>query len=145
MYSFNKLSDFDRKNVEMLNLFYSGIDKYARKNYIYPLLCDFGNFYKVKLNNFGFDVGMLVGQGTVFFFNKTAMENEDEFIDFNDVMVDKKQANVDQINATLDTLSNMVITFYESGVPIDAIVNTIDNTLKDITSKNVKKTRKLIK
>ena len=66
-------------------------------------------------------------------------------IDFNDIIIGKKQDNVDQINATLDSLSNMVITAYESGVPIEAIVSTLDNTIKEITSKKEDKPKTLVR
>ena len=38
--------------------------------------CDFVNFYRVKLDDFGFEIGISVGQGTVFFFNKVAIDDE---------------------------------------------------------------------
>ena len=60
-------------------------------------------------------------------------------------MIGKKQDNVDQINATLDSLSNMVITAYESRVPIEAIVSTLDNTIKGITSKKEDKSKTLVR
>ena len=129
----------------MLHLFYDGIDKYAGENHIYPTPCDFGNFYRVKLNDFGFEIGILVGQGTAFFFNKASLEDDKEFIDFNDIMIGKKQNNVDQINVTLDSLSSMVIDAYENGVPIEAIVSTLDNTIKGIASKKEDKTKTLVK
>ena len=126
-------------------MFYEGVDKYSQQNHIYPILCECGNFYRVKLNDFGFKIGTLVGQGTVFFFNKVALEDDKEFINFNDIMIEKKQDNVDQINAILDSLSNMVITAYENGVPIEAIVSVIDNTIKGITSKKEDKTKILVR
>lgn len=145
LYFPEKISESDREKVEQLCLFYEGINKYAEKNHIYPTPCEFGNFYSVKLNNFGFEIGILVGQGTVFFFNKASLEDDKEFIDFNDIMIEKKQENVDQINATLDSLSSMVTTAYENGVPIEAIVNTLDNTIKGITSKKEDKPKTLIR
>ena len=145
LYFPEKISESERENVENLCLFYEGIEKYAEQNYIYPILCEFGNFYRVKLNDFSFEIGILVGQGTVFFFNKTSLENEKEFIDFDDIMIGKKQDNVEQINATLDSISNIVITAYENGVPIEAIASTLDNTIRDITSKNDDKSKKLVR
>ena len=145
LYFPEKISESDREKVEQLCLFYEGIDKYAEKNHIYPTPCEFGNFYSVKINDLGFEIGILVGQGTVFFFNKASLEDGKEFIDFNDIMIGKKQDNVDQINATLDSLSNMVVTAYESGVPIEAIVSTLDNTIKGINSKKEDKTKTLVR
>lgn len=145
LYFPEKISEFDRKNVEKLCLFYEGIDNYSQQNHIYPTPCEFGNFYRVKLNGFGFEIGILVGQGTIFFFNKVSLKGDKEFIDFNDIMIEKKQDNVDQINATLDSLSSMILTSYESGVPIEAIVSTLDNTIEDITSKKEDKPKTLVR
>ena len=141
LYFPEKISDYDRTNVEMLNLFYEGIDKYAKQNYIYPTPCEFGNFYRVKLNDFGIEIGILMGQGTVFFCRKVLFENDKEFIDFNYVMNGKKQDNVDTIDTTLDYLSNMVISAYEKGVPIEAIANKLDNTIKNISLEKESKSK----
>ena len=139
------IKDSDKENVEKLCLFYEGIDKYARQNHIYPTQCEFGNFYKIRLNEIGFEIGILIGQGTVFFCNKVSAEKEEEFIDFNDIMTGKKQEQLDQINANLVSLSNMVVTAYESGVPIEAITYTLENTIKEITSQKENKPNSLTK
>ena len=135
LYSPEKLSEADRENVEELSLFYEGVANYSKQNHIYPVSFDYGNFYLVKLNDFGFEIGIYVGQGISHFFNKAQLEDDKEFLDFNDIINGKKQDNVDQINATLDSLSSMVVTAYESGVPIEAITNTLSNTINEITSK----------
>ena len=135
LYSPEKLSEADRENVEELSLFYEGVANYSKQNHIYPVSFDYGNFYLVKLNDFGFEIGIYVGQGISYFFNKAQLEDDKEFLDFNDIINGKKQDNVDQINATLDSLSSMVVTAYESGVPIEAITNTLSNTINEITSK----------
>ena len=145
LYFPEKISESDRENVEMLHLFYDGINKYAGENHIYPIPCEFGNFYRVKLNGFGFEIGILVGQGTVFFFNKASLEDDKEFIDFNDIIIGKKQDNVDRINDALNSISSMITTAYESGVPIEAIVNTLDNTIKGITSNKEDKPKTLVR
>jgi len=145
LYFPEKISSTDRENVEKLNLFYEGINIYAKQNHIYPTLCNFGNFYRVNLNDFGFEIGTLIGQETIFFFNKVSLKNNKNFIDFNDIMSEKKQDNVDQINAILDSLSNIVIKAYENGVPIESIIDRLDNTIKGISSKEENKTKTLIR
>ena len=145
LYFPEEISSIDRENVGVLNLFYEGISKYASENHIYPIPCDFGNFYRVKLNDFAFEIGILVGQGTVFFVNKVSLEEGKEFIDFNYIMNDKKQDNVDNINAMLEALSNMVITAYDNGVPVESIVNKLDSTIRDISSKKENKIKVLVR
>ena len=125
--------------------FYEGIDKYARSNHIYPSQCEFGNFYKVRLNEIGFKIGISFIQGTKFFCKKVPVESEKEFIDFNDIMTDKNQEQIDLINASLDSLSNMILTIYESGVPIESITYTLKNTINKIISKRENKSKTLTK
>ena len=134
-YSEEELSEFDRKRVEKLNDFYDSIYNYATNNYIYPNDYSYQSFYKVRLDNFGFEIGFIYGQGIDFFFRKVDIVNEEEFIDFNDVMNNKKQDNVDEINAALYYLSNYIKTAYESGIPLEAIQNAIDITMKRIEVK----------
>ncbi len=145
LYFPEQIKDADKENVEKLWLFYEGIDKYAESNYIYPFQCEFGNFYKIRLNEKGFKIGTLIGQGTVFFCKKIAVKNEQEFIDFNDIINGKKREKVDQIRTSLDSLSNMVLTAYESGVPIEAITYTLENTIKEIIFPKENKSKSLIK
>ena len=87
----------------------------------------------------------MAGQGIIFFCRKVSVKNEQEFIDFNDIMIGKKQEQVDRINESLENLSNMVLKAYESGVPIESITYTLENTIKEITSKKEGKARLLQK
>ncbi len=145
LYFPERIKDSDKANVEKLGLFYDGIDNYAQQNYIYPLPCEFGNFYKIRLNEIDFEIGMLVGQGTVFYCKKVKVENEQEFIDFNDIMTNKKQEQVAKINTILESLSNMVFTAYKNGVPIEAISSTLEDIIDEITSSKEDNPKTLIK
>lgn len=140
-----QLEETDRENVGQLNLFFEGINEYASQNHIYPISNDFGTYYKIKLNGIGFEIGWLAGQGVVHFARKVLIEKETEFIDFADIMAKKVQENVDKINARLVSLSNMILNIYGSGVPIEAIINTFDNTIKEIMAKSDKKSDKLVR
>lgn len=145
LYFPEKINDLDRENVYKLCLFYEGIDEYARENHIYPVVRDFGNFYKVRLNNFGFEIGVLIGQGTVFFCKKVPVEKISDFIDFRNIMAGKKEERTNQIDINLDYLSDTIISTYESGVPIESIINTVDKTIKEIISNQENKAKTLIK
>ena len=145
LYSPEQITDSDWKKVDILGLFYEGINNYAKLNYIYPYQCPNGNYYKIRLNDKGFEIGVMAGQGIIFFCKKVPVENEQEFIDFNDIMIGKKQEQVDRINESLENLSNMVLKVYESGVPIESITYTLENTIKEITSKKEGKSRLLQK
>lgn len=141
-----EISESDRENVEKLCLFYEGISKYSQQNYIYPTPCDDGEFYKVKLKDFHFEIGYMAGQGVLFFFRKASLEDDEEFIDFNDIMIGKEQDNVGRINTELNSLSNKVEETYENGVPIEAIKNVLNNTIAEIKSReNTKALKKSLR
>ena len=142
-YCSKQISNLDRENVEKLSLLYEGIDKYAKLNYICPTPCKFGHFYNIRFNNLGFEIGVVVGQGTEFFCKKVIAEND--FIDFNDIMINKKQDNVEMIKSSLESLSNMVLSAYEKGVPIEFISSTLDIILLQINSMEDNKSRILKK
>ena len=136
LYFPEKISKEDLEQVKNLHLMYFGIEKYANNNYIYPTNCNFGNFYKIKLENIGLKIGILAGQGTLFFCNRIQIENEKDFIDFNDIINNKISNNVITIKNKLNELSNLIISLYKSDIPLEAIVTTLNNTLNKINSKN---------
>ena len=104
LYFPEKISKEDLEKVNNLHLMYRGIEKYASENYICPTDCDFGNFYKIKLENTGFEIGILIGQGTLFFCNRVQIENQKDFIDFNDILNNKTD---DSLTTTKNTLNEI--------------------------------------
>lgn len=130
LYCPEEISEEDRKGLEELNLFYQGIAEYADKNFIFPSSCDFGNYYCVKFGNIGYEIGIMVGQGTLFFCNRISMENK-EFIDFADIQNDKEQPKTKLINNRLEELSLLINNLAEE-VPLAVIEETARNTFKEI-------------
>lgn len=145
LYFPEKISKQDNEQVYNLRLLYEIIEKYASKNYIFPTTCDFGDFYKIKFEHTGFEIGMLAGQGVLFFCNRVQIENEKDFIDFNDILNNKKNDNVTTIKNKLNELSNLVVSLYKSGIPLEAIVITLDNTLNEINTQNDLRQIKVLK
>ena len=144
LYNSSTIKKEDLDNIEKLYLFYEGIDKYARNNYIYPIPCEYGNFYKIKWNEIGFEIGVLMGQGTLFFCRKLLVKENHEFIDYNDIILNKKQKQVEYIESCLNSISDMILTAYKNGVPADAIKTTLDNTIQEINSKEEENNKKLL-
>ncbi|MBQ9181799.1 MAG: hypothetical protein IJ134_04120 [Bacilli bacterium] len=140
MWYSNSLDETSKKNIKNLSLFYEAIYEYASKNHIYPNLDKFGNNYKIKYNNNEFEIGFMAGQGTIFYCKKETIT--DNSIDYNDIINNKKQENVDFINNSLKTLSEKIIYAYENGVPIEAIKETLQETINDISKTLVKKNNK---
>ena len=143
LYFPEKISQEDNEKVKNLHLFYEGIELYAKKNYIYPTECDFGGYYNIKLDSIGYEIGMLVGQGTVFFCKRTPLNKDLEYIDFNDIMTDKKKDGVDVITRQLKDLSNKVLELHKKGIPLDALIETLDTTLTGIKEEEKNPTKTL--
>lgn len=144
LYNSSTIKKEDLDNIEKLYLFYEGIDKYARNNYIYPIPCEYGNFYKIKWNEIGFEIGVLMGQGTLFFCRKLLVKENHEFIDYNDIILNKKQKQVEYIESCLNSISDMILTAYKNGVPTNAIKTTLDDTIQEISSKEEENNKKLL-
>ena len=58
-------------------------------------------------------------------------------------MLNKKQDNVDQINESLSLLSDAIFSSYKKGTPIDAIINTVNDTIGKIEEDQKKLVKKL--
>ena len=138
-----KISERDNEKVDDLCLLYEGIKLYAKKNYIYPIKCDFGGYYRINFDNIGYEIGMLVGQGTVFFCNRHELNKNLEYIDFYDIMNDKKKDGVDAITDQLKKMSNSVLEIYKKGVPLEAIIETLDETLTGVKEEQKNPTKTL--
>ena len=134
----------DKDFVDNFNLFYSGIEKYATKNHIYPEYVEFGNFYRIKYNGIGFEIGMQAGQGTYFYCKTIEICDDLKFIDFNDIINNKKYGNVDDINSCLNALSNLIKLLHDLGVPIESITTTFNETKKELEKKNSEEKEKIL-
>lgn len=142
LYFPKKIKEEDYDNVSNLHLLYEGIERYARKNYIYPTKNEFRNIYNLKFENTYFEIGILHGQGTIFFCNKVNTRNNNPFMDFYNIINNNKLENVDSIENKLNELSNLIIPLYQDGIPFEAITMTLENTLNEINNKNKIKTLK---
>lgn len=143
LYTPTELSQEENEKVANLHLLYEGIELYAKKNYIYPTECAFGGYYNIKLDSIGYEIGMLVGQGTVFFCKRTGIDKDLEYIDFNDIMTDKKKDGVDVITQQLKDLSNKVLELHKKGIPLTALIETLDTTLTGIKGEEKNPTKTL--
>ena len=130
LYYPNKISDEDKEQVKKLELFYSGIDMYAESNFIYPTSFEYGVYYKIKFNNIGYKISMVTGQGVRYFCKRVEIDNQEDFIDFNDISLNKKQPMTESISFNLEQLSELLNNMIDSNVPLEAIVITTDKILK---------------
>lgn len=132
LYFPEKINEVDNNHVGELNLLYAAIERYASKNYIYPIPCDFGGYYKIRLGGNGYEVGCVSGQGTVFFVNRVQIDNQNDFIDFNDIINNKEQPYVKEIDSQLEDLKARIKVLHENNIPFAAIEETIKQTLSEL-------------
>lgn len=149
-YSSEKLDDATKEKVNNLQLLFEGIYQYAKKNYIYSLTRPLGEYYQIRVDDIGFEIGYLSGQGTRFYCKRIPLEKIENAIDFKDIVNNKKQDNVEYIERSLENLSNLFIELYNNGVPIEAIGEVYNSALKNIErtkreTKDSEEQKKLLK
>ena len=134
LYFPEKISKEDLDRVNTLGLFFEGIREYADKNFIYPSTYEWQCFYGVKdnVNEVYYKIGVIEWQGGSFFCERVEDTITLDFIDFNDIMDDKVRDNVKEIETDLDNMSNLVLSLYNKGVPLEAIKETLDKTISEI-------------
>lgn len=132
LYYLENISESDNQEVKNLSFLYNEINLYARNNYIYAITCDFGNYYKIKYNDVCYKIGVLVGQGTVFFCDRIKLDNQRDFIDFNDLLANKKRDNVAEIEKELNNLAYLIKSLYEKEIPVEAIKEVFDMTINNL-------------
>jgi len=143
LYNKGTISDEDLKKIDKLELFYEGIEWYTKKNYLYPVVVGNMTFYYIKYHDLGFKIGILEGQGTECFCSRIEIDKKLNFIDFNDVLTNKKQSNVSKISKELEKIINRIEKAYQSGVPIEAIKNVVETVFDETYEKQEIKMKSL--
>jgi len=138
LYFMDKFTDDDKIYFERFNLFFEGIKEFAENNYIYPTMGNLDVYYVLKYNDNFFKIGVTFGQGASYYCEQTDMCNY--HIDFVDIIEKKSLYKTVLIKEKLNRLSNAIQNLIELGVPIDAIVDTINVIKKEQEDKTNKKT-----
>ncbi len=86
MYFLDMFEDKDRLNMAKICLLYEVVSGYASKNNIDINTCDYGNYYKVIYQDFCFDIGVKLNQRVMFFCSKDKIMENDNVIDFNNII-----------------------------------------------------------
>lgn len=132
LYSPELISKEDNINIYDLGIFFEAIDNFARSNYIYPYSSEFGGYYNIKYNNIGFEIGSLVGQGTLFFCKRVNVNNDEYFIDFDDIVNNKKLEHTSEVTSDLNKFKDYIKSLCDKGIPLEAIRDTFDSTYSEI-------------
>lgn len=127
-----KISENDNKHVDELGLFFEVIDRFAEKNYLSKIKCDFGGYYPVRLGKDGFHIGCLVGQGVLYFCRRVEVENEEEFIEYNDIINNRILPHTEELKNSLDELKIKVTKLYRSGMPLEIIKKSVNELMVEL-------------
>ena len=92
-----------------------------------PLQSDWKYFYKIKIENKGYEIGVMTGQGTSCFCKKVNLAISDEFIDFKDIITDNQKEN-----ESLNSFSHTITSLYENEIPLEVITETFNSTISEI-------------
>ena len=130
LYNHDNISEDDSEKVDDLIHFFHAIKDYAYRNFIPIYHEDFDTYLFISFNNIGYKIGVMAGQGSFIFCDRHDISSEYVFIDFNDIMNNKKQEHVDNINSKLDSVSGIIKELLELGVPKDTIRRRIEKQLK---------------
>lgn len=114
-------------NINKLIYFFEGIREYAEENYIYPKK-DNGIYYIITYNGISYEIGIIVGQGTIYFCTRST--KKDNIIDFNDIVKNNKLERTDIINNKLTELQNYLDTLINENIPVEALTKTTQKVLQ---------------
>lgn len=131
----NEISEEDRTNIERLNFLYEAIRLWAEKNKIYPNLREYAEFYEVRIGNTGYEIGIDTSNGLSYFCNR--VEEMPRFIDFDDILADKRVENVEAKLEAWKQLSKIVQTLSGFGVPENAVQDKIEDIIAKVYTKDI--------
>ena len=123
----------DSENVAELCSFFNGVSGYAEKNFLPIYSEDYSSYVCIKFNNIGYEIGLVSGQGTYAYCQRIGISSDKVFIDFSDIVADKKQPHVDGVDETLSKISKLIEQLLVSGVPVTAIYARINDTIDKYT------------
>lgn len=138
-----QLCNIDKENIKKISLFYNVIFKYAIKNYIYPDIYENGELFKIKYKDKGYYIGVV--NDNCFYMECINIDKDKQYIDFNDIIDDKKLERARDIDNKIAKINYLIDTIHGAGVSVENIrrildnyLNSIDNTTNDIKNNKIK-------
>ena len=99
VYKNSEISDKDFRNLSELYILYAKLDEYALDNHINLEINDFGNFYKLAINDeIGFYIGYMANQGRMIMCVRKNNINLDECILLDNLLEDEKNLKLELHN-----------------------------------------------
>ena len=128
------LKEKDNLNVYLLEALFELIDDYSEANFIEPIVTKYGQYYKIKHNGIGYEIGIDVGQGTYFYCQRQEQADDDS-LEYKKLMSSVKLPSTIIVETKLEELTNYIEQLIEDDVPLNAIKNTTDNVIKKVKVK----------
>lgn len=132
-YCSQSISDNDREQLKKLGIFYEEINHYAKRNFIRPSdgNNNYSSFYKIRCGNIGYEIGIIVMQETNYFCKRIEIQNEEEFIDINDIVNNKKSVRALKIEERLNQIFESICLLHKNDVPFEWIKQMLYSTFND--------------
>lgn len=127
------ITEEDSKNVKKLYILFETVKSYAHDNFIEPTMFSLGEYYNVKFKDDIYQIGVMVWEGTLYFCDRLK-ECDKTIINFEEVKNNWKIQDINVIKDKLENLSATIVDISEE-VPLKAITETTNNTIKKILTK----------
>lgn len=140
LYFPNEIDPKDNENVDKLHLFFKGIDNYAQRNYIDSTPDSFGYYYSIRKGDACFNIGVAIGQGTLFYCERTLPQKTS--IHFDDILNHTIFKRTKLIDRKLEQLAKIIKSLMECGVPMNAIEDKLETIKQEQNEKGTTLTKK---
>ena len=130
----------DKAMIKKLPLFYKGIEMYARRNYIYPIVSGEDLYesysYTVKYNNTLYTITIDSEiWDDIPCCTCTRFALLEQVMDFEDIMQDKDRENLDLIKDKVDCLTSTIEELCDLNISFDTINTIVEDTIMQIQFK----------
>lgn len=116
----------DQHQASRLPEFFSAIQLYAIRNYLWPVDTTYGSKYYIKYNDITYEVGYITDE-KVFYFVKRLPEDEKVVaIDFEKIVEDKLERRTIELDEKFGELSELVKEITSKDVPLEVIVKKLE-------------------
>ena len=129
-----ELSKNDVCNICDLEMLFYKVRDYAKDNYLDCVKVDNREAYFIYFEDFSYEISK---DDNNFYCAAVPKYMGYDFIDFNNVITDKRLEYSYVIDEKLNMLASMVDVLYRFGIPLSAIKDKVDNTVRVLSDEKV--------
>lgn len=125
-------------NIQDISILYEIIQNFANENYIEPTLTACGNYYSLKHNNAGYNIGVMKGPETIYYC--TRVKNAENYIYFKDIQNNTKTSTALIVDTKTEELTKLINDMVESNISDQVILEVTKKSLQKVlkNKKNLK-------